>query len=199
MRIRTMFVVAAMALPATLSAQPSPPVFARLAGAWKGTGTLLGRAGHFEMRWEDRGEFAILTFRSAFAGEDGPSPVLAAAALYRTRSGSGDAVWLDSRGVRIEIRWTATDSTLTALWSAPDETGRTTYRLVAADVVEVVDEVRGPDGWRTFAVASYRRDGPGAGRPASGNDETAALSDDRSPCVALSPVSRSPRSVLCRS
>ena len=85
-------------------------------------------------------------------------PVLEAVAAYRTVYETPKAVWLDSRGVRIEIDWQATDdSTLVAEWTAPNESGRTTYRVVDPDAVEVTDEVRTDEGWRTFATARYRR------------------------------------------
>jgi hypothetical protein len=141
-----------------LTAQSTAPVFDRLVGEWHGEGVLLGRTAEFAMSWAHRDGLAILTFANALADSAGEvTPVLEAAAIYRSAYRTPEGVWLDSRGVRVEIRWQATDSTLMADWSAPDEEGRTTYRVLADDAVEVTDEVRTAEGWRTFGTARYRR------------------------------------------
>jgi hypothetical protein len=50
------------------------------------------------------------------------------------------------------------DSTLTVEWGTPEtELGRTVYRLVGVDRVEVEDFVRKGDAWRSFGRASYNR------------------------------------------
>jgi hypothetical protein len=159
MTIPTSWVIAALLLArSTLAAQETGEIFERLAGEWHGEGTLMGRAARFEMGWEPRGGLAVLTFENGFADPDGqPIPVLQAAAVYRTSRESPEAVWLDSRGARIEIRWTATDSTLVANWSAPREVGRTTYRMISSEEIEVVDEVASDGTLRPFATARYRR------------------------------------------
>lgn len=144
--------------PSSLTAQTTAPVFDRLAGEWQGAGTLMGRSAEFTMTWTPHGELATLAFSNAFRDSTGAvTPVLEAVAAYRTVSETPEAVWLDSRGVRIEIDWQATDSTLVADWSAPNESGRTTYRVRGPDAVDVTDEVRTDEGWRTFATARYRR------------------------------------------
>lgn len=152
-------VLASVLAASSLAAQAAAPVFDRLAGQWQGEGTLMGRSAEFAMTWTTHGELATLAFSNAFSDSTGAlTPVLDAVAAYRTVSETPEAVWLDSRGVRIEIEWRATgDSTLVADWSAPNESGRTTYRMVGLDAVEVTDEVRTDDGWRTFATARYRR------------------------------------------
>lgn len=145
--------------PSSLTAQATAPVFDRLAGEWQGEGTLMGRNAEFAMTWKVHGELATLVFTNGFSDSTGAlTPVLEAVAAYRTVRETPEAVWLDSRGVRIEIDWQAPDdSTLVADWSAPSESGRATYRVVGSEVVEVTDEVRSDDGWRTFATARYGR------------------------------------------
>lgn len=145
--------------PSALAAQSAAPVFDRLAGEWRGEGTLMGRSAEFTMTWTPHGELATLVFSNAFPDSTGAlTPVLEAVAAYRTVRETPEAVWLDSRGVRIEIAWQATDdSTLVADWSAPNESGRTSYRVVGPDAVEVTDEVLTDEGWRIFATARYRR------------------------------------------
>jgi len=159
MTVRTGLAIGVLLLVTSpLSAQEPAAVFERLGGEWRGEGTLLGRAARFEMRWEPRGMLAVLTFENAFVDSSGQvTPVLSAAAVYRTSLQSPEAVWLDSRGVRIEIRWTATDSTLVASWTAPEEAGRTTYRVLSSEELEVVDEVETDGALRAFATARYRR------------------------------------------
>ncbi len=143
----------------SLPAQGPAPVFDLLQGNWSGEGTLMGQSARFSMRWEQSQGFAVLAFRNAFADTTGKlTPVLQSAAVYRTSLEQPEAVWLDSRGVRVEITWEALDSALVANWTAPNEKGRTTYRVLAANELEVVDEVLSGSGWRMFATARYRRD-----------------------------------------
>ncbi|MFW6088411.1 MAG: hypothetical protein ACODAB_01585 [Gemmatimonadota bacterium] len=153
----------AMLTPTSLAAQEparDADVFEALVGEWRGEGSLMGRDAQFSMRWESGDGFAVLTFANAFVDADSQVvPVLNSVAVYRTSRANPEAVWLDSRGVRVEIRWEASDSTLVARWTAPTEEGRTTYR-VRVDEVEVVDEVSTDEGWRTFGTARYTRAPP---------------------------------------
>jgi hypothetical protein len=147
------------------AAQDAAVVFDRLHGEWRGEGTLTGRTAQFTMRWHHRDGFAVLAFANAFADPTGRvTPVLNAVAVYRTAVKNPEAVWLDSRGARLQIRWETSDSALVSYWAAPGETGRTTYRVLAAHELEVVDEVRDGHAWRTFGTARYRRTRPDHGR-----------------------------------
>lgn len=138
-------------------AQEPAPVFEHLAGTWQGTGTLFGGPAEFFMAWERHDGLALLRFRNARVDSTGSvTPVLSAAAVYRAR-GEPEAVWLDSRGVRIEIAFEAGDSVLISSWRAPGEAGRTTYRVLPDGSVSVTDEVAAEDGFRTFGTATYRR------------------------------------------
>lgn len=152
-----------------LSAQEPAPVFDQLRGDWCGEGTLMGRTARFAMGWRLHAGFAVLTFANGFTDTAGEiTPALDAAALYRTSPERPEAVWLDSRDVRIEIRWEASDSALVAHWTAPTESGRTTYRIRSAEAVEVVDEVMRGSEWAMFGTARYRRAGPDADRGMEG-------------------------------
>lgn len=152
-------------------------IFQRLRGDWRGEGTLMGRAARFTMRWESGDGFAMLVFSNAFVDTAGnATPVLNAAAVYRTSAEQPEAVWLDSRGERVEIEWEASDSLLVANWTAPRERGRTTYRVLSSDELEVVDEVMSGEAWRTFGRARYTRAqdaGPDAGREQAGGGRRA--------------------------
>jgi hypothetical protein len=148
----------ACAVTADLSAQGAAPIFDRLQGEWVGTGTLLNRAARFSMQWRHQDGFAVLTFANGFADTSGAvTPVLNAAAVYRTGPARPEGVWLDSRGTRVELQWESSDSLLAVTWTAPTERGRTTYRVRSADEGDVLDEVLSNGEWRTFGTARYRR------------------------------------------
>ena len=143
-----------------LAAQETAAVFEQLGGEWRGEGTLMGRQAQFTMSWQPQHGFAVLTFSNSFVAEGGQiTPVLNSVAVYRTSPDNPEAVWLDSRGARVEIRWETSDSALVSHWTAPTEWGRTTYRVSSGDEIEVVDEVLNGDTWRTFATARYVRVG----------------------------------------
>jgi len=151
---------------APLAAQENAPVFGQLVGAWSGEGSLMDRAAKFTMTWREDGGFAVLTFENAFVGTDGDvTPVLNSVAVYRTSETNPEAVWLDSRGERVEITWDASDSTLVSHWASATEEGRTTYRIHSAYEMEVLDEVLSRGGWRTFATARYTRARDQEGEP----------------------------------
>ena len=65
--------------------------------------------------------------------------------------------WFDSRGLVLSLAAEAFEDRLVTDWTAPSESGRTTYRIVDDDTVEVIDEVRSDEGLREFARATYRR------------------------------------------
>ncbi len=158
-RYRTCLLVLAVIVAARpLPGQESDPIFEHLTGEWIGEGTLMGRTAQFTMIWKHQRGFAILEFTNAFVNTDQQAtPVLNAIAVYRTSPANPEAVWLDSRNQRVEIRWETSDSTLVSHWTAATEAGRTTYHVVSTDQVEVVDEVVSNDTWRIFGTAEYRR------------------------------------------
>ncbi len=150
---------------ALLGAAPAPAqapaVFDLLEGRWHGQGELMGRPAVFDMRWQRQpGGFVVLSFSNGFLNDDGERiPVLDAVAVYRQAVSNPEAVWLDSRGERVRIRWEVGDSTLTAHWSSASEEGRTEYRVVSANETVVIDHVMAGDEWQEFGQARYRRVG----------------------------------------
>lgn len=144
--------------PAQEPSDPAP-VFAALHGSWRGEGTLMGSPASFTLQWRVSGALATLAFENGFVGEAGAvEPALRAAAVYRTTPDRPEGVWLDSRGVRFELVWEATDTTLVVTWTGAEESGRSTYRVVGSDAMEVMDEVAGADGLRPFARSRLVRD-----------------------------------------
>lgn len=160
---------AALLLAAVADPQPAAPpdraaataILERLAGAWQGSGTILGQASTVEMQWTPvlDGRFVRLTFTSHI----GPAPKtqhFEGHAYYDVRpDGRVRATWFDSSGLTRPIDATVDPSSLVAAWGTPEtELGETTYRLVSDHALEVVDRVRGKDGtWRTFGRSTLSR------------------------------------------
>jgi hypothetical protein len=109
----------------------------RLAGEWKGGGEVSGMAADMRMRWEQ--------------ALDGKTWHFKAEAFYRVqKNGSIAGHWFDSRGISLPLAGRAEGDVMTIDWGneASAERGRSTYRL-AADALEVTDEVYGKDGTLT--------------------------------------------------
>jgi hypothetical protein len=136
-----------------------PAVFTALQGEWVGEGRLLGRPAEFSMRWESSAPgFVHLAFANTWVAEDGTrTPVLSAAAVYYPRGDQATGVWLDNRPQQITLNATLTDSTVTTTWTAESEQGRTKYRILSADSIEVRDFVIVEGTERPFGEAHYRR------------------------------------------
>lgn len=159
----------ALLLAAIAAPQPPAPsgraaataTLERLAGAWTGSGTILGQPSTVEMQWTPvlDGRFVRLTFTSHI----GPPPKtqhFEGHAYYEVRpDGRVRATWFDSSGLTRPIDATVDATSLVAAWGTPDtEVGETTYRLVSDRALEVVDRVRGKDGtWRTFGQSTLSR------------------------------------------
>lgn len=151
--------------PSHVASQDAAAVFERLEGTWAGPGTLFGRPAAFTMRWDAADGLATLRFTNALVDADGTeTPVMSAVAVYRI-DGGAEGVWLDSRGERVELAWTVADGALVVDWRASTESGRTTYRPMGGDRVEVVDEVAADDGWRVFGTAEHTRVEAASGPP----------------------------------
>ena len=140
-----------------LVAQGDRSIFDLLAGEWVGEGTLMQRPAAFTLSWENTTGFTVLKFTNAFVNDGEITPVLRAVAIYRRSSTQPEAVWMDSRGERVEITWSSTDHSLISEWRSPSEAGRTTYRVLSDDELEVVDEVMSGGSMRTFGTAKYER------------------------------------------
>ena len=155
-------VLALLAAPPA-SAQETP-VIDDMIGAWVGSGTLFGADAAFAMTWEwALGErFVRLTFQNKVEGADGGPRVLDAEAFYRPMgAGRFEGTWFDTRGMVLQLIGTAEERTLTTLWGSPEtEEGRTVYRLLEDNRLEVEDWVLSGGQWRQFGHAAYRRATP---------------------------------------
>jgi hypothetical protein len=122
----------------------------RLEGEWQGAGEVRGMAADMRMRWERTldGKFHRLAMENRMTGQDGATWHFKAEAFYRVqKDGSISGQWFDSRGVSLPLTGLADGDAMTIDWGNEGslERGRSTYRL-AADALEVTDEVYGKDG-----------------------------------------------------
>ena len=143
--------VLALASLTALAEAPAAYVFlGRLTGDWRGTGEVSRMAGDMRMHWEPvlDGQFHRLSMENQLAGVDGKIWHFKAQGYYRVGTdGSITGQWFDSRGFSLPLTGSVTDDAMTIDWGteASPERGRSTYRL-AADALEVTDEVYGKDG-----------------------------------------------------
>jgi hypothetical protein len=128
----------------------SGPVEALLLGDWRGTGVVSGQASSVTMTWthEPGPRVLHLRFRNDLAGGRG-AQTFEGRGYYRLgpEPGVGAGIWIDSRGLFLPVATSITADSLTSEWgSETTERGRTVYRFVDADTLEVVDWVRTPNG-----------------------------------------------------
>jgi len=132
-----------------------------LSGSWAGTGELFGTAATYSMTWESvlAGRFIRLTFQNNMKNGDSFNLVLEAEAYYSIGAeGSVTATWFDTRGMILPIRGTIAGHVLTSDWGTPEtEEGRTIYRLVDENRIDVEDYVKRNGEYQLFGSASYQR------------------------------------------
>jgi len=155
--------VSTVAVCAVAGRQLSPaPVEARLLGDWQGSGLVSGRASSLTMTWSrDPGPRLLhLRFRNEMAGERGVE-VFEGRGYYRLaqQGADGTGTWIDSRGLILPLTTRTTSDSLTTEWgSEGTERGRTEYRFVEQDRLEVVDWVHAPNGeMREFGRSRLER------------------------------------------
>jgi hypothetical protein len=142
------------------------PLVQRLAGTWRGTGIVTGRASSVSMTWETTlgGAFLQLRFRNEMAASAArPAEVFEGVSFYRLAAGQvgKSGTWMDSRGITFALTVSTTDVALVSDWEAAGvEAGRTRYELTNDGQLTVVDEVRGADGvYREFGRTRLRKAG----------------------------------------
>lgn len=139
--------------------------FARLAGAWQGTGEVLGMPSAQEARWEPALDAAFFrfVFNNRTTAADGKESRFHAEAFYRVAAdGTVTGTWLDSRGTTLPLAGGLDEAGALVILSGSPETerGRSTYRL-EDDALEIVDEVVAEDGsWRVFGRTRLLRRQP---------------------------------------
>lgn len=134
------------------------PVLATLEGSWEGKGELLGRPATFVMTWQRAldGRFLRLEFGNAFADTDPVQPVLESHAYYLLGGAILNGQWMDSRGAMLSLRAEVVGTALVTNWTGR-ESGRTEYRVIDDDTLEVTDYFQSDGEYRLFAKARYGR------------------------------------------
>lgn len=156
--------IAALAAAASLAAAEPVPTspLAKLAGSWVGEGQWMGAPARATLAWDSvlNGRFTRLAYQITKTAD--PAVAFEGHAYYAADAdGRVTATWFDSQGAVYALEVDATADTLTAVWGpAGAPRGRTTYRLMAEDRLEVVDEIKTKDGaWKEFARIGYERSG----------------------------------------
>ena len=152
-----MHLLLSLVLIAGLGQSAPDPLLSRLAGAWSGSGTVLGQPAKIEMTWswELGGQFLRLTFRNEM-----PKSVFEGHAYYRaTADGRYRGMWFDNAGMFRPLDARRDGDALVAKWGTPEtEEGETTYRLLPDGKMDVVDRVKGKDGtWRQFGQSGLMK------------------------------------------
>ena len=134
----------------------------RLEGSWGGEGMFMGNRARLELKyeWVLNGKFLRLSLNNESRTQAGERQVFEGHAYYEAKSdGSVSGTWFDSRGVSFALKGSFEGDTLTVLWGGSDqEQGKSVYRLVEANRLEVTDSVKQKNGeWRQFASAVVTR------------------------------------------
>ncbi len=143
--------------PASSEAVLPEGFFRRAGGAWIGSGSVMRRDAHVELRiWRGVGSTVRLQWRNVMQG---PSrDLFEASAVYEKKAEREYvATWWDSQGAKHPITATVSPdgSSLTALWG---NAGKTVYALIGSGELEVIDSVKRPDGtWAEFGRTTLRR------------------------------------------
>jgi hypothetical protein len=129
------------------------------AGEWRGAGTVSGNASRAALDVAPTlgGRFLELDYRFTAFAADGTATRFSGRGFYRM---DGDDAWtghwFDSSGAVHALSAAVDGEALVARWG---ENGRSEYRRIDADRLEVVDSYRAADGdWTEFARISYTRD-----------------------------------------
>ncbi len=122
----------------------------------------MGMNAEFRMQWEWvlENKFIRLTFQNKILRSDGDELILKAQGFYQPKGGEQyKGTWFDSRGMVLPLHASVKDSGLVTLWGTPEtEQGRTIYRLVDKDKIELKDFVLKDNDWKQFGYAVYQRD-----------------------------------------
>ncbi len=133
----------------------------RLQGTWQGEGKSFGGPSHLQMKWEWvlGNKFVRLSLKNEMSDPNGQKQVFEGQAYYQsTGEGVYEARWFDSRGISMTIKSHTEGNVLIALWSARNERGRSTYKIIEPGKLEVIDEVQQKDGsWKEFGRAVVKR------------------------------------------
>ena len=146
--------VIATGQPVAQEAVPTPPLEQWL-GEWRGTGTTNAASARLNLKWERAlgGRFVRLTLLNEIGAEPA-SQRFEGLALYWPGASAGrlNGRWFDSQGATHLLDAVLEPGALIAEWGdGTTPRGRSTYRLLSPNAMEVIDEIRRKDGtWREF-------------------------------------------------
>lgn len=136
-------------------------LLAKLMGTWHGKGVSFGLPTDIWMHWEPEMQYQYmkLSYRLEMHPTDSTNTNFDGEAVYRplpqaaqNRTSQYQASWHDSGGEQHPITATAHGNSLVAIWGSPHaKMGKTTYTLLDANHVEIVDYIYKTDGsWKEF-------------------------------------------------
>lgn len=133
----------------------SPNLLLKLQGHWAGKGSSFGMPADITMSWTPalEGKFTMLNYRLVMQGSDGKHQTFEGVAYYKVMGDkSYSATWVDSQGEMHPITASSDDTMLSSVWGTPaTKLGRSTYRFISDDQVEITDYVMKKDGtWSKF-------------------------------------------------
>lgn len=132
---------------------PSQPLEQWL-GEWHGTGTTSGAPARLTLRWERAlgGRFVRLTLLNEIGNEPTRQRFEGLAMYWPGVAGRMNGRWFDSQGAMHLLDGALEATALIAEWGdGTTPRGRSTYRLMGANSMEVIDEIRRKDGsWSEF-------------------------------------------------
>ena len=131
------------------------PFLNRFEGTWQGEGKTMGMTAHLQLKWEWvlGSKFLRLSLNNTMRAGNGQTRVFEGHAYYRpTGQSKYEGKWFDSRGEAFPITALAEGDALVSSWGTPEqEQGKSIYRLIESNKMEVVDQVRQKDGtWKEF-------------------------------------------------
>ena len=124
-------------------------------GTWHGDGKVMGLESRITMTWEEvlDGKFTRLIFRNEMKQKDGGTQIFEGNAYFKSINlNKYQGNWFDSGGESHPIDATFTANSLDSLWGTNEtKLGRTIYRLIEKDKLEIVDSIKTKEGnWREF-------------------------------------------------
>lgn len=158
-----LFAVLLLLVPSQAATQTQTNDFlSRLEGSWQGEGKAFGMAANMQMKWEWvlNKKFLRLTLKNDMSRPNGQKQMFEGQAYYQhIGADKYQAHWFDSRGISFPIKAHLEENALVALWGSPEiEEGKSTYRLIDANSLEVTDTVKQKDGtWREFGRTMLKR------------------------------------------
>ena len=138
-------------------------VMEKLEGKWLANGSAFGMPAVVTMQWQKEldGKFMQLFYQMVMTTKEGSQQIFKGTAYYKvTGVDSFSATWFDSGGEMHPVTATATGAELISIWGVQgSKLGKTTYKFIDTDTVEVTDFVQNKEGvWKQFNKNILKRD-----------------------------------------